>query len=59
MTAIAGPGNPVLLRSSNTVIETGPSKTADIGHQPVNGAQGPREVDILVLPAARAGSSLT
>ena len=53
--AQAGQGNPAFKRSSNTVIVTGPSKTADIGHQLVKGAHGPRELHILVLPAARGG----
>lgn len=53
--AQAGQGNPAFKRSSNTVIVTGPSKTADIGHQLVKGAHGPREVHILVLPAAKGG----
>ena len=35
--------------SSNTVIVSGPSKTADIGHQLVKGAHGPRELHILIL----------
>ena len=37
--------------SSNTVIVSGPSKTADIGHQLVKGAHGPRELHILVIGA--------
>ena len=37
--------------SSNTVIVSGPSKTADIGHQLVKGAHGPRELHILVVGA--------
>ncbi|MDE2747346.1 MAG: lactate utilization protein [Chloroflexota bacterium] len=36
--------------ASNTVIVSGPSKTADIGHQLVKGAHGPRELHILILP---------
>lgn len=43
-------GYPAFRQSSNTVIVTGPSKTADIGHQLVKGAHGPRELHILVLP---------
>ena len=38
-------------KSSNTVIVSGPSKTADIGHQLVKGAHGPRELHILVIGA--------
>jgi L-lactate dehydrogenase complex protein LldG len=42
-------GYPAFKDASNTVIVTGPSKTADIGHQLVKGAHGPRELHILVL----------
>ena len=35
--------------ASNTIIISGPSKTADIGHQLVKGAHGPRELHILLL----------
>ncbi len=35
--------------SSNTVIVTGPSKTADIGHQLVKGAHGPRELHVMIV----------
>ena len=42
-------GYPAFTQASNTVIVTGPSKTADIGHQLVKGAHGPRELHILVL----------
>jgi L-lactate dehydrogenase complex protein LldG len=42
-------GRAAFREASNTVIVTGPSKTADIGHQLVKGAHGPREVHILVL----------
>ncbi len=35
--------------SSNTIIISGPSKTADIGHELVKGAHGPRELHILLL----------
>ena len=38
--------------ASNTVIVSGPSKTADIGHQLVKGAHGPRELHILILTQA-------
>ncbi len=40
---------PAFKQASNTVIVTGPSKTADIGHQLVKGAHGPRELHILIL----------
>lgn len=42
-------GYPAFRDASNTVIVTGPSKTADIGHQLVKGAHGPRELHILIL----------
>lgn len=42
-------GYPAFRQASNTVIVTGPSKTADIGHQLVKGAHGPRELHIIVL----------
>ena len=42
-------GYPAFKDASNTVIVTGPSKTADIGHQLVKGAHGPRELHIIVL----------
>ena len=42
-------GYPAFRESRNTVIVTGPSKTADIGHQLVKGAHGPREVHMLIL----------
>ena len=45
-------GYPAFREASNTVIVTGPSKTADIGHQLVKGAHGPREVHIFVLSAS-------
>ncbi len=48
-TAQGGLGHPAFTRTSNTVIVTGPSKTADIGHQLVKGAHGPREVHVMVL----------
>ena len=35
--------------ASNTIIISGPSKTADIGHQLVKGAHGPRELHIVIL----------
>lgn len=37
--------------ASNTIIISGPSKTADIGHELVKGAHGPRELHILLLGA--------
>lgn len=42
-------GYPAFKQASNTVIVSGPSKTADIGHQLVKGAHGPRELHILIL----------
>lgn len=42
-------GYPAFRLASNTVIVTGPSKTADIGHQLVKGAHGPRELHIIIL----------
>ena len=45
----AARGYPAFKQASNTVIVTGPSKTADIGHQLVKGAHGPRELHILIL----------
>ena len=45
----AAQGYPAFKQASNTVIVTGPSKTADIGHQLVKGAHGPRELHILIL----------
>ena len=42
-------GYPAFKEASNTVIVTGPSKTADIGHQLVKGAHGPREVHVMIL----------
>ena len=42
-------GYPAFTRASNTVIVTGPSKTADIGHELVKGAHGPRELHIMLL----------
>lgn len=45
--------HPAFTQASNTVIVTGPSKTADIGHQLVKGAHGPRELHILIVPAVK------
>ncbi len=42
-------GYPAFTKSSNTTVVTGPSKTADIGHELVKGAHGPREVHIVIL----------
>ena len=42
-------GYPAFHAASNTVIVSGPSKTADIGHQLVKGAHGPRELHIFIL----------
>ena len=41
--------HPAFKQVSNTVIVTGPSKTADIGHELVKGAHGPRELHILIV----------
>lgn len=43
-------GYPAFTKSSNTTLITGPSKTADIAHQLVKGAHGPREVHVIILP---------
>ena len=43
-------GYPAFTEASNTTLITGPSKTADIAHQLVKGAHGPREVHIMILP---------
>ena len=45
-------GHAAFREASNTVIVSGPSKTADIGHQLVKGAHGPRELHILILPSS-------
>ncbi len=42
-------GYPAFTTSSNSTVISGPSKTADIAHQLVKGAHGPREVHILIL----------
>ena len=42
-------GYPAFRRASNTTIVSGPSKTADIAHQLVKGAHGPREVHVMIL----------
>ncbi|MCY4020887.1 MAG: LUD domain-containing protein [Chloroflexi bacterium] len=42
-------GYPAFTRASNTTIVSGPSKTADIAHQLVKGAHGPREVHVMIL----------
>ena len=42
-------GTPAFKESSNTVIVSGPSKTADIGQELIKGAHGPRQVHIILL----------
>ena len=42
-------GYPAFTESSNTVIVSGPSKTADIAQELIKGAHGPREVHIIIL----------
>lgn len=42
-------GYPAFTRASYTTIISGPSKTADIAHQLVKGAHGPREVHVMIL----------
>jgi L-lactate dehydrogenase complex protein LldG len=42
-------GYPAFKEASNTTVITGPSKTADIAHQLVKGAHGPREVHVIIL----------
>ena len=42
-------GYPAFTSASSTTMVTGPSKTADIGHQLVKGAHGPRELHIVIL----------
>lgn len=42
-------GYPAFRDASNTTVITGPSKTADIAHQLVKGAHGPREVHVMIL----------
>ena len=42
-------GYPAFTESSSTTVITGPSKTADIAHQLVKGAHGPREVHVIIL----------
>lgn len=40
---------PAFRQASNTTVISGPSKTADIAHQLVKGAHGPREVHVMIL----------
>ena len=42
-------GYPAFTEASNTTVITGPSKTADIAHQLVKGAHGPRELHVMIL----------
>ena len=42
-------GYPAFTQASSTTVITGPSKTADIAHQLVKGAHGPREVHVMIL----------
>ncbi|MCY4072912.1 MAG: lactate utilization protein [Chloroflexi bacterium] len=42
-------GYPAFTHASNTTVISGPSKTADIAHQLVKGAHGPREVHVMIL----------
>ena len=46
-------GYPAFRGASNTTLITGPSKTADIAHQLVKGAHGPRELHVVILGAAQ------
>ena len=42
-------GYPAFTQASSTTVITGPSKTADIAHQLVKGAHGPRELHLMIL----------
>lgn len=42
-------GYPAFTKASGSTVITGPSKTADIAHQLVKGAHGPREVHVMIL----------
>lgn len=42
-------GYPAFSKASAATVITGPSKTADIAHQLVKGAHGPRELHVMIL----------
>lgn len=42
-------GYPAFTQASNTTLITGPSKTADIAQELIQGAHGPREVHIIII----------
>ena len=44
-----GENFPAFTQSSNTVIISGPSKTADIAQELIKGAHGPRVIHIIIL----------
>ena len=49
-------GYPAFTKASSATVITGPSKTADIAHQLVKGAHGPREVHVMILGSDAAGA---